>query len=399
MKKGLLKSLKMILDGKRGFILITSYLFISILSIFSLALFSRGVVFLDNSERYKNRVAAFHMAESGLDQAMAQLATNPNYEGTTGFVTLNSTNTQAGYTVVVCPPACTGLTQPASADMRLIRSVGEAPGSSSALRGYQSKTLMSYVQLNNSVSFDYAVFASNGIQMSGNAVTDSFDSRAAPYNPSSPGTNGDIGTNNAGAHTVMMSGNVQVKGDAFVGPNGNPDNVIVMSGNSAITGTKSALPSAIDYASKTSSAASEGALSLSGNSTYLLPEGIHRVSSLSITGNAQIQALGPVEIYVDGTVKIAGNGFATQDNLPPNLRIYVTGTGSVSFSGNANFHGALYAPKSQVSNTGNGDIHGAVIAKDYHQSGNGKVHFDEALKNGGASASGVTLKSWQETSY
>lgn len=383
----------------RGFILITSYLLITILSIFSLALFSRGKAFIDSSERYKNRIAAFHMAESGVDLAITQLAANPNYSGTTGFVSMNGTNLQAGYSLAVCPPACTGLTQPTDPNMRLVRSIGEAPGNSSFLPGFQSKTITTYVQLGSSNSFDYAVFAKNSVQMSGNAQTDSYDSRIAPYNPSNPGTNGDLGTDTTAAHFVMMSGNVKIKGDAVVGPAGNPNNVIIMSGNSTITGTKSAASAAKNYQIKTTTAASEGALSISGNTNYFLQAGAHRFSSLSVTGNGKITALGPVQIYVDGAVSIAGNGIATQADSPPNMLIYVTGNSSVSISGNGNFYGGIYAPSSNVANSGNGDVYGAMISKDYHQSGNGKVHFDEALKTGGACGSGVALKSWQETSY
>ncbi|OQA41017.1 MAG: hypothetical protein BWY49_00569 [Candidatus Omnitrophica bacterium ADurb.Bin314] len=125
--------------------------------------------------------------------------------------------------------------------------------------------------------------------------------------------------------------------------------------------------------------------------------GTYHFTSMSITGNAKLVPTGPVSIYVDGTIKIAGNGIATADNRPPNLLLYATGNSSVSFSGNASFYGAIYAPNSTVSVSGNGRCYGAIIAKDYKNTGNGRIHFDEALKEiQGGSSGGITILAWQE---
>jgi len=50
-----------------------------------------------------------------------------------------------------------------------------------------------------------------------------------------------------------------------------------------------------------------------------------------------------------------------------------------------------------VKNTGNGQLFGAAVSKTYQQSGNGNVHFDEALKQiAGSGSNALTVKSWQE---
>lgn len=195
----------------------------------------------------------------------------------------------------------------------------------------------------------------------------------------------------------MLSGNVIVNGNAVVG-HGGTSNVVVKSGWSRITGTVSAASEEQDYEEASTNVSSSGTLSVTGNSTLYLPAGTYHYDSLKVSGNGQLVPLGPVEIYVDGTIQISGNGVATYQNKPPNFILYSTGEANVSVSGNAAFYGGIYAPESYVTVSGNGAIYGAVVSEDYHQSGNAAIHFDEAMKDVGASGGGaeVSMLSWQE---
>lgn len=377
--------------AQRGFILMTSYFLLSVVSIFSLALFSRSTSFFQATERNQNKIIAFNMAEAAVDLAIARLQQDPTYPGSDGYVSLATPQVQGGYELAITTP-------PDNPNVREITATGFAPGNDVSLRGYETRTIVTYVQLDGSHPFDFAIFAKEDIHMSGNAVVDSYDSRNGPYDPLNAGQNGDIGTNSLDDDDVKLSGNVTVKGDAVVGPGGDPNEVISISGNSQITGTQSAATSERGYPTETTTLPSLGDLSVSGNSTYTLPGGTYHFDSIKVTGNAQIQALGPVVIYVSGSVELAGNGIATQGNLPPNMLIYVTNGSDVKISGNANYYGGIYAPDSEVKNTGNGQIFGAIVAEDYHQTGNGKVHFDEAMKEvGGSTGQGISVLSWRET--
>ena len=125
--------------------------------------------------------------------------------------------------------------------------------------------------------------------------------------------------------------------------------------------------------------------------------GTYNYTSLSISGNGRLSATGAVTIYVSGSISIAGNGISTSSSKPPNMLIYETGTSSVSLSGNANLYAGIYAPNSAVTNSGNGTLYGAVVSNTYTQTGNGAIHFDQALQSVGGSGTTATMLSWNES--
>ncbi|HTL47363.1 MAG TPA: collagen-binding domain-containing protein [Verrucomicrobiae bacterium] len=381
----MIKSLK----DERGFILIMAYGLISALAIFSLALFSRNTSFLNSTERNQNKVVAFNMAEAGVDMAITQLATDTTYEGA-AYSSMTSGPMQGGYDVTVTTPDN-------APNTRLIVARGYAPDNVSTSRAYETRNITVYAEIGTQNMFDFAVFADQSLQLTGNATVDSYNSTVGAYGGANKASNGDVGTNSTGSSTVTLNGNATIKGDAQVGPNGNPASVISLTGNAAITGVKSAAPALKDFPTQSSNSASLGALTLSGNTTRVIGAGTYRFSSISITGNATLQATGPVDIYVDGPVKIAGNGISTQANTPPNFLLFVTTADDVQLSGNGNFYGGIYAPLSHVKNTGNGELYGAVVSDTYQQTGNGNVHYDEAMRDaGGVGSNGVSLVSWRE---
>lgn len=381
----------------RGFILITSYMVLAVISIFSIALFARGATYLESAERNQKKMIAFNAAEAGFDAAYQDLAdgTISSFPWTSGYVSLNTGNLRGGYSVTV-------------ADMgnsvRQILVTGYSPDQSTTVEAREVRTVNGYVQPVSQSPFNFALFSENSIQMSGNARIDSYNSDDGAYGGSNVAANGDIGSDG----TLQISGNVYVNGNSY-------STSTTASGNAEITGTTYASTGnvstsgnvnlttqtgptpGLDLSPATTNLASAGALSVSGNNTYNLQAGTYRFSSISVSGNGRINALGAVTIYVDGAVSISGNGFGTSSNKPPNMLVYLTGSGNVSMSGNANFYGAIYAPASNVTNTGNGELYGAVVAKTYQQSGNGRIHYDEALNQvGGSDDTSLELLSWAE---
>ena len=384
-------------NKEKGFILVTAYLLISVLSVLSLGLFSRGFYFSEAAERNKNKMVAFNLAEAGVDLALAQLADDPNYIGSSGYIGMSNATMEGGYQVQVCPPTCDGLTLPTDPNMRLIAAVGYSPSNTSTDRGYEAKSITTYALINQSSYFSFGVFAKDSIKLTGNAGTDSFNSNDAPYSALTAGSNGDLATDAGGNADITMTGNVTIKGDVTVGPGSDPNTVISTSGNVSISGNQAAANDPYNPPDVTTTMVSSGQLKVNGNSTEILPTGTYRYSSIQVSGNGSIQALGPVTIYVDGAVSIAGNGVSTASNLPPNMLIYVTGSDDVNIGGNGHFYGGIYAPNSKVKQNGNAQLFGAVVSENFEIFGNGQVHYDEAMEDvGGNSGGGVSLKSWVE---
>jgi hypothetical protein len=150
----------------------------------------------------------------------------------------------------------------------------------------------------------------------------------------------------------------------------------------------------------------QGQLNISGNTTVTLAGGTYRFDLIRISGNGRLNFTGPATVYLKGELKVSGNGIGTANDRPPNLIIYsqgissgVSGSGDISFSGNGSFYGAVYAPGSKISVTGNGALYGALIGWEARVTGNGGVHYDEALREvASTGASQVEVLSWQDLS-
>lgn len=226
--------------------------------------------------------------------------------------------------------------------------------------------------------FQDGVFGRDTIQISGNAYTDSYDSSKGPYGPSNRTNNGSARSNG----NIALSGNATIGGDAVPGPG----QKVTLSGNASVTGSTAAAGSPATYAPVTvpGGLTNLGNLSLSGNKKRTLTAGSYLVSSVSITGNAQLiinASAGPVNLYVTGNISVAGNGIANGSGRPSNLMIFQSGSPGIAFSGNTDFFGTIYAPQSPLAISGNGNMFGAFVASSLQNSGNGGIHFDQALKS------------------
>ena len=157
--------------------------------------------------------------------------------------------------------------------------------------------------------------------------------------------------------------------------------------------------------------ASTRSLSLSGNASLTLGGGLYNFCSVSLSGNATITVAANVqaEVFIDspddpgsgcpsgsGSLSMSGNG--TWVNLaqnPLSLQLYVyglnNGSSSLSYSGNANIYGVVYAPQSQVAVTGNGKVIGGLAGKTVTITGNG-FNWDTRVKSLEATTDGIYFR-------
>ncbi len=78
-------------------------------------------------------------------------------------------------------------------------------------------------------------------------------------------------------------------------------------------------------------------------------------------------------------------------------------------TGNGNSYGAIYAPAAAITVSGNGGVYGALTGITVNFSGNGGLHYDEALGNLGRfvttsnsttyTTTGFTRYSWREIAF
>lgn len=395
-----MKNLKMH-HNERGFVLLVVYIVVMFVTVFSLAFFARHQVATQATERYQNRILAFNAAESGIDFALRQLATNSVIRTQTAAADYTSGDTsldQNAFRFTISPV-------PDQPSLRRIDARGCAPECTESSRAYQASDITVYCEITSAAPpmslFQYGVYAGTSISMSGNSAFDSYNSNYGAYGGSNKSSAGAMAVNNTAIGSMSLNGNAKVNGDVLVAHEGNPS-IVVAVANATITGTRSTLPE--DYpapaAVETPADATSTTINVSGNTTITLAPGTYHVASLNVSGNGKIKTTGAVKIYVEGSINITGNGFVVPDNHPANLLLYSTASGSVNIAGNGSFYGGIYAPNSAVTATGNGDVFGAVIAKTYTQSGNSATHFDLALRDMTVSNPNQTqiarIKAWQE---
>ncbi len=265
--------------------------------------------------------------------------------------------------------------------------------------------------------FNNGIFGNTAVSFSGNSIIDSYDSSAGPYSPLTARSNGDVGTNGT---LTIQGGNAIIKGDVVIGPNGaisgySPSNVtgeVFYSGNEvelesvtlpayftgltnlgslSVGGKQEATILPGNYFYENIAVDGKGALTISGNTNIY----VHTNFTVS-GGDAIVVTQGPVEIYIGGTGSFAGQGIVNATGVPGNLQIFGLGAGtSLSFSGQSDFYGAIYAPDSSITMGGIASYFGAAIGGSVTLGGNNMFHYDESLSQNGPFV-GYDIAYWQE---
>jgi len=230
---------------------------------------------------------------------------------------------------------------------------------------------------NQAALFTDALFGREQVTLSGNATTDSYDSSLGAYGGKNQFQNGDIQSNGA----INLNGNAQVQGNATPGP----DSKLDTNGNASVTGSTDPATSSKTLPDITipGNAIDLGNIQLSGNDSRTLTAGVYKVSGLSISGNATLMidaAAGAITLYVTGAISVGGNGISNGSGLPKNLAIVQTGNSGISFSGNSNYYGTIYAPNSELAMSGNNEMFGSFVGASMAITGNAKFHYDQILK-------------------
>lgn len=108
-----------------------------------------------------------------------------------------------------------------------------------------------------------------------------------------------------------------------------------------------------------------------------------QVENLKVGENSRLvidNARGPVTLYVTGNVSPSKSGaIAVTDPNPEKFAIYVTGSGNVSLSGQTQFYGVIYAPKSVVRLSDQGKFLGSYVGSQITLDKNAVMRFDSAL--------------------
>jgi hypothetical protein len=220
-----------------------------------------------------------------------------------------------------------------------------------------------------------------------------------------------VATNSTQSNKVKLSGGARIEGDVKVGPGANPNSVIQIIPSGVITGTKTALDSAVTIANaaEPSMGASVGNLDYSWT-TETFTGDIH-CGSLTVAGSSTVQISGNVRILADGAVRFtdAGRlillpgakltlfckstlmvGGSAQVNVntadPSALVIEYLGSTEVPIEGQCLIYATMTAGISRMSVTGSGQYYGRFYGRDLKMNGGSRLH----VSAGGGGGAGTT---------
>ena len=215
--------------------------------------------------------------------------------------------------------------------------------------------------------------ATDAMKIDFRSGTDSYDSRNGTY-----GHVGDVVTN----------GSVQVGGWAVVDGNARATSFSVYRG-AKITGqtTVQTQPEVVMPVQVPDLLTNLGDINLSGSQIQTIGRGSYQVGSIVMGSRAILNidnCAGPVTLYVTNSSRAVALSdqaeISTCDPNPEKFAIYVANPGSVTMSGDGQFHGVVYAPESPFDISTTSAFYGAFIGNTMHTSGYAKVHYDPSLR-------------------
>ena len=395
-----------------GFVVVLSLVVATVLALLLSIFWGSIVAERRNVERSYRSLQALNLAEAGVEKAVWEL--NNDFSsaiaGDDKKITIEGVG-ECMYTTTI------------SGDEAIIQASGYSPGI--AIPGHVTRKVKVTADSHKLSLFDYLLFADSGPIVLNDSYVDSYNSTLGSYedqavnkDEASGYTNANsgalVGTNSADPNSIQLDDSSMIFGE------------VVLSANAELV--QPATPASFDYSYDGISVSGNnvfridnpgtywvGSISVSGNGVLeinapvtIYVAGDVRVNDLDITGNGEIRiATGcTAEFYVEGNMKVAGNGVVNQNEDPSALRIYGTqNTSNIMIQGNAAFCGVVYAPWAHVQIKGAKDeesavLYGAVVANSIEIGPHGKIHYDEALQNNSdfspSWASRYEVTSWEE---
>jgi hypothetical protein len=282
--------------------------------------------------------------------------------------------------------------------------------------------------------FSRAIAANGSIKLSGAAIVDGYNSKIGQYSSTNRNATGGVYTDSQQDKAIDV-GSAHIYGMAVTGPGGT---VSVADGsvgdmnqtigiqygwvdnNMNISFQEAATPAGLTTPPTQTRSGVSNIYYLSENSSKVIykyegdmisnsqnrPIVVTGNATLWVTGNFIVNGMGYVYIapgaslnlYVGGNGSISGGGVVNDSNgngagLPGSFSYFGLPTStSLTYSGQADFVGTIYAPQAAVNISGGSSVFGAIICDSFTSSGGSGVHYDQGLSGGGL----LTVISWRE---
>ena len=378
------------IGNAKGIVLVTTLLILSLL----MGAGAGGIIStrtdLRTTSNLKRRTKAFYIAQAGLDHAWQELMDGDgindflsviNYSGTS-IIFQRRPFSAGSYSVTAKPISGTNPAQIQVISSACLPAADPCPTGNS-LAVIEGRFI-------SEPFFSHTFLTKETITFSGNALTDSFDSRVAPYTPSSAknaahlASNGDIFL--AGAKTevrgdVTAGGSVTSRGARVTG----------VATNHAPSFSIATLHSPCDSTPSDGSGitgghydAHTGQLKGMGSDPIILSEGTYCLSSIDLDGGARLTVNGTVTIYLFDKSDLSGGQINNTTHLAGNLKIislHSSNDYGITLAGGQDAYMVIYAKNTGVKFTGKKDFFGAVVAARIDNKGGTSIHFDRGIQD------------------
>ena len=366
--------------GQDGIALVVTLVVMTLLFIIGTAFLSISSTETLISINERNRLQAFHLAEAGIERAIAQLNVDGTYPGTAD----EEPERLAGigeYTVTVTDlPAL-----PDIVDRKRIVSTAYVPNRAVPNRA----TTQIQVDVRRGSPFQHALFGLDAVGVEANVLVDSYDSSLEDYDPSTAGARGHIRSND----NINLLTNNMVKGDVIAGGS------VSRFASTTITGAvRERAPSASvvpdigfpPYTSATTGISPPTAyniatrnLTVDAGETVTLDPGLYSFNSVTLGPDAKVVLDGPVTLYLTGRFHAKGGGVINTSKKPANLIMYSSAPVENAFeldAGTGEFYGAVYVVHGEFDiDTSQWEFFGAVVAQTVDLDSDIAIHYDVSL--------------------
>ncbi len=399
--------------NERGFALITTFLFMSILSVLGTSAYLSTSNERHISSNYRSIKQAFYDAEAGINYTHAQI--EASLAG--GTLSLSGDPVNVSYAI----PSGFSFTPPTALN-QVSGSIYKFQVSSNA--GGGSSTLE--VTFSQDPAMEFGIFADEELDMKNSGTTYSYNSSTVPNpTPSDSTGEGDVGSN----ESIIVHNGTVIDGDVGLGEdssgndatvsasgtpiiNGeyqdvgavNPDPLGAVGGSLASTFTS--VESSNDNASAGSSPGdtdtiSSNTINLGNGDQITLTAGDYYLTDIDLGNGSSLiidTSSGPVNIYLAGGLD-AKNGSAININgATTEFSIFSNSTDSIVFKNSSTFKGVVYAPYASLEMKNSSDVYGQLWANKVDIKNSGQFYFDVALKDKYKSNT-ISLHSWRDTRY
>jgi hypothetical protein len=234
-----------------------------------------------------------------------------------------------------------------------------------------------------------------------------------------------IGTLSTEDGAIDIYNGSTVDADVYVGPDGNPLEVVDLHGDDSVGGEIFVMPLELDLPAIDPPAyvASKGAMSPSGNFTLTSADS-GKYSSINVKNGKTLTIGGDLTLYVTGDIDLGNGakievedtaslslyfdgdfdasnaaGISNSSHIPSKVKLFGTGSGQkFDLKNSGALYGVVYAPDADMTIHNKTDIYGSFIVGDFELKNGGSVYYDNALKTVSLTDEGIrfAVTRWEE---